>query len=407
MNVLVLNSGSSTQKSALFKLTGALSVDPQPPLWEAKIEWNEGAARLQVRNSEGVKAERQVSGQDRQGAIAEMLETLWSGDIRVLRSPSEIDVVGHRVVHGGRKLDDPTRITPEVKDTIASVAIFAPLHNGPALEGIEIIEHVVGSVPQVAVFDTGFHKTLPLSAALYPGPYEWQNEGIRRYGFHGINHEYCAKRAARLLHREFASLKIVTCHLGNGCSLAAVAGGSSVDTTMGFTPLEGLMMGTRSGSIDPGIITYFLRQHGTTAQDLDEMLNKRSGLLGVSGISNDMREIEVAARSGNERAQLAFSMFVNRLRKGIAAMAGSMGGIDVLVFSAGIGENSSAVRATTCENLGFLGIRLDPDTNARPRLDQEISAPGSSVHVLVIRAQEDWEIAQNCIRIMESSRVPL
>src|SRR5436190_2181046 len=205
MKVLVLNSGSSTQKSALFDVTGALAVDPQSPLWESKIEWNPDQAHLRVRNSQGAKVERQVSGQDRQRAVGEMLETLWSGETRVLQASSEIDVVGHRVVHGGRKLEDPTRITAEVKKVIADVAVFAPLHNKPALEGIEIVERVIGTVPQVAVFDTGFHKTLSVSAALYPGPYDWQNEGIRRYGFHGINHEYCAKRAARLLNRDLAS----------------------------------------------------------------------------------------------------------------------------------------------------------------------------------------------------------
>lgn len=402
MKVLVLNSGSSTQKSALFELTGALAVDPQTPLWEGKIEWNQSTALLRVRNSVGTKVERQVNGQDRQRAIQTMLETLWSGETRVLEAPSEIDVVGHRVVHGGRKLDEPTLITAEVKKVIADVAVFAPLHNKPALEGIEVIEGRIGTVPQVAVFDTGFHKTLPVPAALYPGPYDWDKEGIRRYGFHGINHEYCAKRAARLLNRDLASLRIVTCHLGNGCSLAAIAGGQSVDTTMGFTPLEGLMMGTRSGSIDPGILTYFLRQHGVRGQDLDDMLNKRSGLLGISGISGDMREIEAAAQSGNERAQLAFDMFVHRLRKGIAAMAASLGGVDVLVFTAGIGENSSGVRRATCEKLSFLGIDLDSEKNAKREPDQEISAASSEVRVLVIGAQEDWAIAQDCVQVLKN-----
>jgi acetate kinase len=401
MKVLVLNSGSSTQKSALFDVTGALAVDPQPPLWESKIEWSSGTARLEVRNSQDGRVERQVSGQDRQRAVGEMLETLWSGESRVLRAPSEIGVVGHRVVHGGRHLEDPALITREVKKIIAEVAVFAPLHNKPALEGIEVIERLIGTVPQVAVFDTGFHKTLPVSAALYPGPYDWEKEGIRRYGFHGINHEYCAKRAARLLNRDLASLRIVTCHLGNGCSLAAIEGGQSVDTTMGFTPLEGLMMGTRSGSIDPGILTYFLRQHDMSGQDLDDMLNKRSGLLGISGISSDMREVEAAAESGDQRARLAFDMFVHRLRKGIAAMAASLRGVDVLIFTAGIGENSFRVRAATCENLGFIGVELDSGKNAKPQLDQEISAASSPVRVLVIRAQEDWAIAQDCMRVLE------
>jgi acetate kinase len=401
MKALVLNSGSSSQKSALFDLAGALSVDPQPALWESKIEWNHGAARLQVRNSQGVTIERQVNVQDRRGAIESMLETLWSGETRVLNGPSEIDVVGHRVVHGGHKLDDPTPITPEVKATIASVEAFAPLHNRAELEGIEIIERVIGQVPQVAVFDTGFHRTIPLAAALYPGPYEWRKGGIRRYGFHGINHQYCATRAAQLLGKDPASLKIVSCHLGNGCSLAAIAGGESVDTTMGFTPLEGLMMGTRSGSVDPGILTYLLREASVNGEQLDQLLNQRSGLLGISGLSSDMREIEAAAASGNQRARLAFDMFVHRLRKGIAAMAAVLGGLDVLVFTAGIGENSSQVRAATCASLGFLGIQFDSERNSKPQLDAEISTSDSAARVLVIRAQEDWVIARDCARVVE------
>ncbi len=405
MRALVLNSGSSSQKSALFDLRGALSVDPQPPLWEAKIEWHHGTASLKVHTSQGSKAEKQVSVHDRQGAIETMLETLWSGETRVLTSRSEIDVVGHRIVHGGHKLDDPTRITPEVKQIIASVAPFAPLHNCAELEGIEIIERVVGQVSQIAVFDTGFHRTIPPAAALYPGPYEWQEQGIRRYGFHGINHEYCAQRAARMLERDISSLRIVTCHLGNGCSLAAIAGGKSIDTTMGFTPLEGLMMGTRSGSIDPGILTYFLRQGDAGGQDLDDMLNQRSGLLGISGVSSDMRAVETAAESGNQRARLAFDMFVHRLRKGIAAMAAALGGLDVLVFTAGIGENSSQVRSEACSKLTFLGIELDKEKNTKPQPDQDISTVDSAVRVLVIRAQEDWVIAQDCARLIETSRV--
>lgn len=400
MRVLVLNSGSSSQKSALFELRGAVSPDPQLPLWEAKIEWNQGSAVLRVRNSRGTKTDREVSVGDRQGAIERMLETLWTGETGVLKGSSEIEVVGHRIVHGGPKLKEPIRVTPEVKKTIADAAAFAPLHNRAELEGIETIESVVGSVPQVAVFDTGFHRTIPPAAALYPGPYEWQDKGIRRYGFHGINHEYCSKRAAQMLRRDISQLKIVSCHLGNGCSLAAIAGGKSVDTTMGFTPLEGLMMGTRSGSIDPGILTYLLRETGISGQEIDDILNQRSGLLGISGISSDMREVEAAAQSGNQRAQLAFDMFVHRLRKGIAQMAAVLGGADVLVFTAGIGENSSAVRAAACSGLHFLGIELDSEKNAHTSRDQEISATHSKIRVLVIHAQEDWAIAQDCARVL-------
>jgi acetate kinase len=403
MRVLVLNSGSSSQKSALFELRDAVSPDPQPPLWEAKIEWNQGSAVLKARNSRGNKTEKEVSAAERQGAIERMLETLWSGETAVGKNASEINVVGHRIVHGGPKLKEPIRVTPEVKKTIADAAAFAPLHNRAELEGIETIERVVGPVPQVAVFDTGFHRTIPPAAALYPGPYDWQDKGIRRYGFHGINHEYCSKRAAQMLGRDISQLRIVSSHLGNGCSLTAIAGGKSVDTTMGFTPLEGLMMGTRSGSIDPGILTYLLRETGIGGQEIDDILNQRSGLLGISGISSDMREVEAAAQSGNERAQLAFDMFVHRLRKGIADMAAVLGGADVLVFTAGIGENSSAVRAGACSGLHFLGIELDSEKNAHISGDQEISATNSGIRVLVIHAQEDWAIAQDCARVLNQA----
>jgi acetate kinase len=403
MRVLVLNSGSSSQKSALFELRDVVSPDPQPPLWEAKIEWNQGSAVLKARNSRGNKTEKEVSAAERQGAIERMLETLWSGETAVGKNASEINVVGHRIVHGGPKLKEPIRVTPEVKKTIADAAAFAPLHNRAELEGIERIERVVGPVPQVAVFDTGFHRTIPPAAALYPGPYDWQDKGIRRYGFHGINHEYCSERAAQMLGRDISQLRIVSCHLGNGCSLTAIARGKSVDTTMGFTPLEGLMMGTRSGSIDPGILTYLLRETGISGQEIDDILNQRSGLLGISGISSDMREVEAAAQSGNERAQLAFDMFVHRLRKGIADMAAVLGGADVLVFTAGIGENSSAVRAGACSGLHFLGIELDSEKNAHISGDQEISATNSGIRVLVIHAQEDWAIAQDCARVLNQA----
>jgi acetate kinase len=403
MRVLVLNSGSSSQKSALFELRDVVSPDPQPPLWEAKIEWNQGSAVLKARNSRGNKTEKEVSAAERQGAIERMLETLWSGETAVGKNASEINVVGHRIVHGGPKLKEPIRVTPEVKKTIADAAAFAPLHNRAELEGIETIERVVGPVPQVAVFDTGFHRTIPPAAALYPGPYDWQDKGIRRYGFHGINHEYCSKRAAQMLGRDISQLRIVSSHLGNGCSLTAIAGGKSVDTTMGFTPLEGLMMGTRSGSIDPGILTYLLRETGIGGQEIDDILNQRSGLLGISGISSDMREVEAAAQSGDQRAQLAFDMFVHRLRKGIAEMAAVLGGVDVLVFTAGIGENSSAVRAGACSGLHFLGIELDSEKNAHTRGDQEISATNSGIRVLVIHAQEDWAIAQDCARVLNQA----
>jgi acetate kinase len=258
-------------------------------------------------------------------------------------------------------------------------------------------------VPQIAVFDTGFHRMMPLSAATYPVPYEWFEQGIRRYGFHGINHQYCAQRAAQLLGKKLNSLKLVTCHLGNGCSLAAIREGRSADTTMGFTPLEGLMMGTRSGSVDPGILTYLMRQRQLSGQQLDEILNQKSGLLGISGISSDMRQIITAGKKGHERAKLALDIYIHRLRSGIGAMIAVLGGIDALVFTAGIGENSPEVRAAVCENFAFLDLRLDQVKNAESPLDEDISALDATVRILVIHAQEDWMIARECWNLVRTA----
>jgi acetate kinase len=282
---------------------------------------------------------------------------------------------------------------------IAAAAEFAPLHNCAELEGMAIVEKLLGSIPQVAVFDTGFHRNMPPPAAVYPGPYEWFESGIRRYGFHGVNHQYCAARAAELLRRDLESLKLVTCHLGNGCSLAAISEGRSVGTTMGFTPLEGLMMGTRSGSVDPGILTYLMRQGRLQAHEIDEMLNRKSGLLGISGISGDMREILAEMNQGNQRARLAFDIYTHRLQAGIGAMIAVLGGIDALVFTAGVGENSPEVRSAACGKLEFLGLKLDEAANAQVSADDDVAAQDSRVRVLVIRAQEDWAIAEECWKL--------
>jgi acetate kinase len=399
MKILVLNSGSSSQKSNLYEVGAALPDSPPAPLWEAKIEWRDDGASLKVRTSSGKTRDERLNPAKRGEAIAELLEALVSGETRVLAKLSEIAVVGHRVVNGGRDFTKPTLITPEVTAAIEKMAVFAPLHNRSELEGIAQIEKTCGRVPQVAVFDTGFHATLPDAAAVYPGPYEWVERGIRRFGFHGINHQYCAGRAAQLLKRNLGELRLVTCHLGNGCSLAAIRGGVSIDTTMGFTPLDGLMMGTRSGSVDPGILTYLMRQDRLDGKTLDELLNAKSGLLGISGVSSDMREVVVAMKEGNARAKLAFDIFVHRLRSGIASMIAALNGIDALVFTAGIGENSAEVRAAACANLGFLGLTIDATKNVSSPKEQDISATASMVSVLVLAAQEDWAIARECWKL--------
>ena len=397
MNILVLNSGSSSQKACLYEIGETLPEHPPGCLWEGRIEFDGPAAAIVVKNSKGFVQKEKRTVASREQAVAALLTTAWTGETRVLASASEIDVVGHRVVHGGPQFEDPVVITPEVRAAISGMSPFAPLHIGAEIEGVQVATRLLGAVPQVAVFDTGFHRQMPPSATIYPGPYEWFESGIRRYGFHGINHQYCAGRAAQLLGKQV--LRVVTCHLGNGCSLAAVDDGRSVDTTMGFTPLDGLMMGTRSGAIDPGILTYLMRQGRLNAEEIDSTLNHKSGLLGISGLSSDMREILAAIQRGDRRAKLAFDIYVHRLRAAIGGMCAVMAGMDALVFTAGVGENSPEVRGSACSTLGFLGIHLDPKANAQPILDQDISAADSRVRVLVIRAEEDWAIAKECWRL--------
>lgn len=401
MNILVLNAGSSSQKIALFAVKEEGNTVTSP-LWQATLEWkdDEGRGNLTVESS-GQKEpyqEQFTESIGRRQAVIRVLQTLWSGKRAVLSGPEGIAAVGHRVVHGGRDYKETTRITPEVMAAIARLTPLAPAHNPAALEGIEAVMKLLGTeVPQFAAFDTAFHSTLPDAAAVYPGPYAWWEQGIRRYGFHGISHRYCSERANQMLGHSANTLRIITCHLGNGCSLAAIRNGQSIDTTMGFTPMEGLMMGTRSGSIDPGILLYLQREQGQTPEHLATVLNQESGLKGVSGVSGDMREIADAIAQGDERAHLAFDTFIHRLRWHIGAMLPALGGLDVLVFTAGIGEHSNAVRAAVCEGLGFLGIELDPVKNAAVTGGEgDISADNAPVRILVIATQEDASIAREC-----------
>jgi len=404
MKILVLNSGSSSQKACLYEIGETLPDHPPVPLWEGKIEWSGDIAAIVVKNSKGVTFKEELRLRSREQAIRHLLCAAFEGKARVIPSVAEIDAVGHRIVHGGPHFEDPVVITEEVRAAIDSVSAFAPLHIRAELEGMKIVEDFLGSVTQVAVFDTGFHRQMPLPAAVYPGPYEWFESGIRRYGFHGINHQYCTERAAQMLGANAKDLKIVSCHLGNGCSVTAIREGRSIDTTMGFTPLEGLMMGTRSGSVDPGILTYVMRKNQLDAQGIDELLNNKSGLLGVSGLSSDMRDILAAIQQGHERAKLAFEIYMHRLQAAIGGMAAVLGGVDVLVFTAGVGENSTEVRATACRGLEFLGLRLNEKANARPSADQDISTPESRVRVLVIRAGEDWAITKECWKLAHTGR---
>ncbi len=371
-HILVLNAGSSTLKAALFKA----EEDRCESIWEGLFE---------TQKLSGIRE----GGKD-------LLEKLWNGPNSPLKSPQEIDIVGHRIVHGGESYFQPTLITPEVKKTIGQLAVLAPLHQPAELEGIDLAQDLLKQTPQIAVFDTAFHHSIPLYANTYAGPYKWRTEGIRRYGFHGISHHASAHKAAELLNQPLESLKIITCHLGSGASLAAISQGHSIDTTMGFTPLEGLMMGTRSGSIDPGLLLYLLQEKKISAQELDKILNHESGLYGISGGYSDMRDILQSKAAGDQRGKLAFEMYIYSLRKHIGSMAAALNGLDVLLFTAGVGENSPEVRAEACAGLGFLGIALDQEKNKAIKGDGEISLQTSSVKILVIKQKEEKAIAQQC-----------
>ncbi len=351
MKILVVNAGSSSLKCWYDDLRqNALDAAPPEPQWSTHVDWNEKTD------------------------IAALFESL----LKLL--PGAVDVIGHRIVHGGR-FRASAILTPEVRAAIAEETVIAPAHNRMALRAVDILQQHFGpKMKQIAVFDTAFHATLAPEAYIYPGPYSWYEAGIRRYGFHGISHGYASRRAAQLLGRDPSGLRIVTCHLGSGASLAAVRGGESVDTTMGFTPLDGLMMGSRSGSVDPGILIYLLREHNYTADQLDDILYKQSGLLGISGISADMREILSAIDRGDSRAHLAFDIYAHRLLREIGSMVAVLGGADALVFTGGVGENCAPLREKVASQLGFL-----------PHLQ-----------VLVIHAEEEWEIARQCFELTTS-----
>ncbi len=403
MKILVLNAGSSSQKSCLYDLSHPLPSAPPRPLWSAAIDWTD--ATLQVQTAAGKADVIQLSRADalqpiadyRREGMQQMLQTLWSSDTKVIADRTAIDAVGHRVVHGGQHYQQPVQIDPQVKATIASLIPLAPTHNPAHLEGIELVEALLGAhLPQFAVFDTAFHSQMPDAATIYPGPYAWVEAGIRRYGFHGISHAYCADRAAQLLEKDRTNFRLINCHLGNGCSLAAIRNGISIDTTMGFTPLEGLMMGSRSGSVDPGILIYLMREQGYDAAGLDTLLNQQSGLKGLSGISHDLRPVQVAIQAGDQRAQLAWDVYIHRIRSGIGAMLMSLGGLDALIFTAGVGEHNAAVRSAVCQGLSFLGMALDEPLNQTGNGDRDIATNDSSVRILVLHTQEDWQIAKSC-----------
>ena len=380
VRALALNAGSSSLKAALYEVeAGAALAAPADVVWHGQVDWDPG---------------------DGGGAAREMLGTL------PLDSPSEVAVVGHRIVHGGERFREPALLTEEVKAAVRSMSASAPLHNVAGLEGVAVAEELFGAAPQVAVFDTAFHAGLAAGAYAYAGPHEWLARGLRRYGFHGINHEYAAHRAAHLLGQPLDELRLITCHLGSGCSLAAVRDGRSVDTTMGFTPLEGVVMGTRSGSLDPGLILHLLREEGACVEGLDAVLNHRSGLRGLSGRSGDLREVLAARDGGDERARLALDVYVHRLRFHIGAMLGALEGLDAVVFTAGVGEHAAEVREATLRPFAFLDLQVDEERNARAHADCDVATDDSAVHALVIRAHEEWAIARAAARRLEPGQPP-
>jgi acetate kinase len=383
MNILLLNAGSSSLKGTLMESADTRVVAG------GQGDWAGSVTRYQYAGPGGTERPEEVPWRGHAKAVQRFVFDLIHKEPVVLPDRSALAAVGHRVVHGGQ-FTSSVRITPEIRSRITALADLAPLHNPPSLETLAAAEAALPGVPHVAVFDTAFHATLPPEAHTYPVPENWTREwGIRRFGFHGLSHAYCARRAAEMLRRPMDELRLVICHLGHGCSASAVRGGRCVDTTMGFTPLEGLMMATRSGSIDPSIVLHVQQHHGLTADQVESALNRESGLLGVSGISADMRQVLAAAKEGRDKARLALGIYTHRVRQAIGALAVTIAGVDALVFTAGVGEHASEVRAAICAGLDCLGLELDGEANASCLPDADVARPGSRGRILVIGTRED------------------
>ena len=383
MRILTCNAGSSSLKCSLFEKEG------EKRLAEARAEWSGSATEYSFAAPDSEITEDGVSWSGIGSALERVLSDLREQGIL------EISAVAHRVVHGGNLFIEPVVITDEVADTMRELGSLAPLHNPGCLKGIEVARRHLNHCRHVAVFDTAFHVTLPPEAYIYPLPFEWTEKWkLRRFGFHGLSHSYCAAKSAELLDRPLEDLNLIIAHLGHGASLAAIREGRSADTTMGFTPLEGLMMATRSGTVDPGLLLHLARERGVALGDLNRILNEESGLLGVSGVSSDMREVRRAAKSGNSRARLALSIYVHRLRQGIAAMAATLGRVDALVFTGGVGERDEAIREESCRTLSCLGLELDSALNHRAEADAFISKASSSARILVIATDEELMLSR-------------
>lgn len=389
MKVLVLNCGSSSIKYQFIETTTQIALAKG---MVERIGMSSAILTHQPHDKEKIKIVGEIL--DHTIAIEYVIAVLLSPNHGVIKDKKEIDAIGHRVVHGGETFSGSVLITDQVMKAIKDNIELAPLHNPPNIKGIQAAKNHLPNTPQVGVFDTSFHVKMPPHAYLYGIPYElYKKYKIRRYGFHGTSHRYVSERAAKMLGKPIEQLKIVTAHLGNGCSMAAIHGGRSVDTTMGFTPLEGLIMGTRSGDMDPSVILYIMAKEGLSLSEANTLLNKHSGLIGISGESSDMREIEEAAGEGNKKAKYAFDVFTYRIKKYVGAFAAAMGGLDALVFSGGIGENSILVRNDVCSNMEFLGIHLDDFANKNVKGECTISTADSKVSILRIPTNEELVIA--------------
>jgi acetate kinase len=398
MSIFVINAGSSTLKFGLF------DAEARQTLATGLIDWrlDPQQAELVIHPSEGVAIHLRVSVTDHRTAVRHAIDKITTLPGPHGEAAKAVTAVGHRVVHGGTRFLEPVRIDADVKTEIAKLAELAPLHNPAALEGIEAAESALPKVPHVAVFDTSFFASLEPWAYVYPAPYAWFGDwGIRRFGFHGRSHAYCAGRAAELLGRPLSELLLIVCHLGNGCSASAIRVGRAVQTSMGFTPTEGLMMGTRVGSLDPNVLLHVQRRYNLSVDQLDQALNHESGLLGVSGVSSDYRKVKAAAEKGDERARLALAIFTDRIRATIGAYAVTMGGVDAVVFTAGIGEHAADLRAAVCEGLQILGLRIDAGRNTVCSPDADVASSDSPGRILVVRTQEELMIARESRRVLK------
>ncbi len=397
MNILVLNCGSSSIKYKLFNME-AKTVLASGTIEKIGLK----GSFLRFNDKDGNKVILEGEILEHQAGIEYILGVLTSKKYGCISSLEEINAVGHRVVHGGEQFNKSVLITDQVIDKVVECIDLAPLHNPPNLDGIYAVKELMKDIPQVGVFDTAFHQTMPPKSFLYGLPYSlYEKYSIRRYGFHGTSHRYVSKRAAEITGIPYEKSRIISCHLGNGGSLAAVLNGESIDTTMGMTPLEGLLMGTRCGDLDPGIVSYIMEKEKIGTQAISTLLNKHSGLLGISGVSSDMREVGAAVDEGNTRAKLALEIFVHRVKKYIGAYAALMGGADIILFTGGIGENNVSLRGEICEGLEFMGVKVNPEVNLSIRGEEAyISTEDSAVKVLVVPTDEEYMIAADTMHII-------